>query len=409
MKKLFTIIFAVILLTSCAVTDSNSDNDDSISLSVVIADPYVTEAGIIDPNHPDGNMFNTPGLFNYKLLAEKTGMTVEYRPYDFDSEATRILAGDSEVDIYLFPPHIAKLLKDKESYLPIESQAVAAFNSDCFDCLTEFCIGKNGETIMMPVAHMIQGLFMPNSVADELDIKDIEYLDGYLSFVKSYIGERKVYSVQDELFLYAEQQYNSFYCDLKKGEIDYNTETYKNLYSSLLDGWSIYTDSYPWYCEPLSQDMYKSDKSLVTFGSLGSFMAECKTAFTDWRLMPMPKIDGNVKADTASGLYAYINPSTHNKKAAELLLETIASEYFDIVGLNGGSILVFDELSRYPSSIDTGSQVFSDFLKLSENSMIFPYNLDTYRTDIIGYQNGTLTLDEAIAERTRVVDVMLNE
>ena len=70
---------------------------------------------------------------------------------------------------------------------------------------------------------------------------------------------------------------------------------------------------------------------------------------------------------------------------------------------------VFDELSRYPSSIDTGSQVFSDFLKLSENSVIFPYNLDTYRTDIIGYQNGTLTLDEAVEERTRVVNIMLNE
>lgn len=93
-------------------------------------------------------------------------------------------------------------------------------------------------------------LFSPKSAVEELEIKeeDIRYLYDCLDFLSAYNGERKVYSAPHlNLFNNIDKQYGLVYCDYENGQFDYNTDTYKKYYSTLLSGWSDINNEEPWY------------------------------------------------------------------------------------------------------------------------------------------------------------------
>ena len=60
--------------------------------------------------------------------------------------------------------------------------------------------------------------------------------------------------------------------------------------------------------------------------------------------------------------------------------------------------------------VDTDPEIFKKYLEIVSDTVIFEgVATSAARDDIIGCQNGTYTIEEAIEVRTREVDMMLNE
>ena len=83
-----------------------------------------------------------------------------------------------------------------------------------------------------------------------------------------------------------------------------------------------------------------------------------------------------------------------------------------MTGYNAKSNLIFKDISMYEvmSDVETDSEIFKTYLEIMKDTVIFDDSmLADFLDDINGYQDGTLTLDEAIELKTKAVDVRLNE
>ena len=361
------------------------------------------------------------GFFDYEKLEEMLGCTIDLKTVNDNVLYTKILAGDSDIDIYVVSSDEAKLLSEAGALHAMQSQSIKDFNSKCFDSLQEFSINENGETVLMPISIAVNGLFAPKSAVEELGITedDVRYLYDYLDVVKNYDGSRKVYSSPNlGLFNEMDDQYGLTYCDYENGVFDYNTEVYKKYYSTLLDGWSDYNGDNPWYSTRDSSIlMYSTDRTLFYYGIFGTKM-DLQDYPDDWTVFPAPKLDENVEKFPAYGTFLCINPNSLQLEEAERFLEVISENYYSLFeGKNEKSNLIFKDLSMYPNSdpdgyvyVDTDSEIFKKYIEIANETVVFDGVLSSsMRDDIIGYQNGTYTLDEAIDVRSREVDVMLNE
>ena len=56
-------------------------------------------------------------------------------------------------------------------------------------------------------------------------------------------------------------------------------------------------------------------------------------------------------------------------------METIAENYFSIISRNC-MYFIFSDTSMYPETIDTESQLFKDFIEISDNSEMLLYSVN---------------------------------
>ncbi len=410
MKKLFLILVSLLLLVGCtkAPTESSTVNFDSIDLSGKTITIYDQTAVVLSDGVLGG------GFFDYKALAKKLDCTIDVKTYQDNVQFTKILAGDSDIDIYVINSEEAELLSNAGALYTIQSDKVKAFNAKCFDSLQEFSINKEGDTVLMPVAMTLCGLFAPKEAVEEMGITadDVRYLYDYLDYIKSYEGERKVYSSP-----VLEQQYGYAYCDYESGKFDYNTEAYKKYYSNLLDGWSDNNLENPWYAihDPYL-NTYKTADSLFVIDTFGS-RADLQGYYNSWVAFPIPRLDESVDKIPVTGKFLCINPNSLQLGEAEKVLEYISDYYYDVKGPNSKSNMIFKDVSMYPNGsyddpvyINTESEVFKNFMAIVEDTVVFQgVQNGSNRDDLIGYQSGKYTIDEAVEVRSREVDLMLNE
>lgn len=86
----------------------------------------------------------------------------------------------------------------------------------------------------------------------------------------------------------------------------------------------------------------------------------------------------------------------------------MADDYFNLQGVYPYSI-IRSEISEYPNKYKPESELFNDYYNIAKNGFINDYSLFTAHNDIDDYQNGTITLDEAVEMYQREVDIWLNE
>ncbi len=454
MKKILSFILAFTLLISLygctkspadtpsqTAIDSEAENvdksDQFAGVTIRISDPRAPQGTYIcDPEPEDKNAvgrYTYSGIFEYETLAAKTGMNIEVSGFTMDDRTMKILAGDGDVDIYLFFHHDAKLMKDQGICEPIQSDVIGDFVSKTFMPLQDGSKDDNGNIVMMPVEYAIHALFAPKKAVEELNIKaeDIEYYKDFLEFLKNYKGSRTSYGAGTNLFYLLEQQYHYFHCDLENGVFDYYDDEFVKMYEALLGTWTNGYDektgelvsSDPWYYKGLGYDKKSVDDNLFTLTALNGLLGVSKTGWEDtdsemikkageifdnFVSFPVPKFDETVDKNTLSvASYAYINPYSENKEAALWALEAMAQNYMDIIGCNC-AYLIFSDTEMYPEWFETESQLFKDYVAMSDNSVAVYHDNICSLIDI-EYTRKIRTLEDALKERTRVVNIMLNE
>lgn len=415
MRKTVCTLLAIMLALLSGCANSNEEADANID--------QVNAAGGSVVINNNGYLDN----FDYYALSEKTGVKISVTDYMMDEFLIKILAEDSDVDIYFIRSTDILQLSEKGIYYPLESKIISDFNDSCFDYISEYC-SVDGETVYMPVNASSYAILMPKAAIEETGMtsSDIEFLDGYFSFARSYQGDRIAFTNGALLFMNLEDQYQHFYCDFANGKFDYMTPEYLNLYEKMLSGYLRYAQepgAPEGFMHNIGGKSSNSNYALMTYGSYwnyssfnekndgtDTFDATGPSSFFDkWRAFPVPKVSSKVTSTSVSATYAMINPYSNNKEAAVKVLEEIATNYYDYAGYYNRFSFMFEDISAYPEHYHPDSEIFNDFFNIAANGFVFPYQVFTSHPDIEEYQNGRATLEEAVAMYHREVEMWLNE
>ncbi len=405
-------------------TENYTFGDRKYDEEVTISDPYCT-----------GNQM---GIVNYAALSDKLKMDCSVTSVDSYDILVKILAGDTDFDIYMINATDARKLLQAGIFSPIESEAINKFNESCFDYISDFAKDNNGEAFVMPVTSYVSGLIYSDDTAKEAGFtrEELLYYDSMVEFVKNYKGARKAYTTGADFFYNLESQYEQYYCDFDNKEFDYMTDTYRKIYSTL-EGWKRYGESpAPKYFENgvIINPLTDYEKILFLEINLNGFVGSIYTTIEGarqavergefdesyleqfltedeigkWRVAPMPRIDSTVDKNKVNVMFAYINPYSRNKENAVRMLEELAANFFDYLGAYPCTYLFEDE-DIYPENYLPGSRLFADIYDICKNGYISAYQVNTVHGDIEEYQNGRATLDKAIEMYQREVDIWLNE
>ncbi len=411
MKRFLVILIIVsIALTGCSSKPSDY-RDDSNSLNSAEED-----------NNEGGNEIVLDGVFSTFDVDEISRLSgYECRAVDHLPEEVivKLLASDSDVDIYFLPVDTVNKIKNMGLYYPIESEIVKGFNDSCFDHMRDAAINDNGDTVGMVVDSSIKALIYPAELEAEtgVDIQGLTALEEVLDFLEGYEGERVGY-ISDDLCFYYEllYQYEKYFCDFESKTFDYNTDLYKKIYTSTVlkldengksDG---FYGLVPIGLTGFSKTDFDVDKLFMADASFVDVVDKSPEFVSELRAIPLPKINDDCK-NCASATYAVINPSSKNINGAIKVLETIA-ENRDKVGFYYGRYpLIKKDVSDYSDKYMTDTEVFKDYYNIAANGDISEYWFGTYqyRYDIDDYRTGKTTQDEAIAEYERMIDIWLNE
>lgn len=420
MKKFLCIILSFLfsILTGCTddfeKTKSDTQQIDEGDITIVIND------------------YNAAYMqsFDYELLSELTGITFITTDYTDDKASLKLLAGDSDVDIYFFGAGMLTNMLNQGIYVPFESDIISDFNAKCFDFIDEFT-RIDGQAVLMPIGCTPEAILISESAIEETGVtaEDIKYLDGYLNFARSYEGERIAYTNTQSLFYNLGFQYDEYFCDFDNGKADYMTQEYMYMYEQLWKGFirgfsdgkvGATTGFEHNYTGDYSNN---SEMSLCTYGAYSDYenftdkrlnsnsnaylTSGSEDFFEKWRAFPIPRISDKVTKNMVGGIFAVINPSSKNKEAAVKVLEAIAENFYKLSGQT--MTFLFEDKSMYPERYRVSSNIFNDFYNIMKNSELYKYILYSPRPDIDEYQNGRATLEEAVEMYQREVEMWLNE
>lgn len=360
-------------------------------------------------------------------LAKHTDAELNYTDLSEDEIAIKILAGDSDVDIYFVSASLAGKLLEKNIYAPIESEAVKSFNASCFDYLNSACQAENGDIALMPVSNYVLGIVYPAAALEEAGIKreELRYYDGFMSAVRNKKSSKHVFQFGDVIYNSLLMQYAKYYCDFENGEFDFTSDTFAKFFTELLtyypdyDSWEPEGFMHPRKYDPEANPElvgkeetanFIADLTLMNISSFNyyEYATHCADFFDDWRAVPMPRLSQDVIANYIEAEFAVINPYSTNKEAAVNLLEDIAQNYMSVRGGQAKYSFLLKDKSAYSSDYHPDSQVFADFHEIASEGFIFTYEIDCAAI-CDDFSKGALTEKEALAELQRQVDISLNE
>ena len=394
MKRLFAFTALAIFLCSCGAKAAQTS--DTSGEKIVINDPYSGQGGALS------------SIVRLDRFSEYSDIPIAVEGYGYSDVVLKILAGDSDVDIYFLSVTEARELLEKGICEPITSEKIIKHNGSCFEYLESFC-NVDGKTFLMPIMSSLTAIAVPNEIYPELP--DISCIDGYLSWVRNYQGPRKAYTRADNLYTFLNCQYEKYYCDFKNRSFDYDTEIYRHIYSELLSGFERYSETpgaVKGFESAALKDLTDESTVLAAEGNFSEYSGEAD----GWRALPIPKISDKVEGNFVNAVFAYINPYGDNKENAIKVLETIA-ENSDMT--DGGIYEIFNypfikkNRSDYGEKYFTDSALFNDFFEIAENGFVHEYQILSERNDIDLYQSGRISLDEAIEMYGREVKARLNE
>ena len=360
-------------------------------------------------------------------LARYTDAELNYTDFSEDEIALKILAGDTDVDIYFVSAPLARKLLEKNIYTPIESEAVRSFNESCFDYLTDACLAENGDIALMPVSNYVYGIVYPTSSLEEAGItrEELLYYDTFMNAVRNKKSSKHVFQFGNVIYNSLLMQYAQYYCDFENGEFDFTSDVFAKFFTELLtyypdyDSWEPYGFIHPRKYDPEANPElvgkeetanFSSDLTLMNISSFNyyEYSTHCSDFFDGWRAIPMPRLSEDVQANYVEAEFAVINPYSNNKEAAVKLLEDIAKNYMSVRGGQAKYSFLLEDKSAYSGDYHPDSQVFGDFYDIAKEGFIFTYEIES-AVICDDFSKGLISEKEALEELQRQADISLNE
>ncbi len=404
------------------------DKKDENSNSEKKKTSVITISG--DPNGP----------LQIKYLKEETGFATNFSNMLLvDEFLTKFMAGDSSVDIYSLYGNsfVTKRLKEMGYYVPLNnSRIISNYVSGCFDYISDNL--KNNEDIFaFPInATSTALLYIPENLKQfNIDGDDFKTYDNYINLLRELVikkdnGELGEYLYSNgfvsNVYGLFEIYYEAEFCDFENRIFNYNTDMFKNLFETMWNGWDmtqnehgnpliinhyldfvVNDDHTVYHPENDVERMLFKMEYIPYFLKSSTYSGVDNTEYDKWRAYPYPKMTENFNKNYIGIEYAIINPYSNNKEEAVEYLEAIAKNPY--LALDD-AIFLQKDINTYNEFIDITLPVFNDIFEIHKNGFIKTGYIPEYQDDFIAnYQQGRLTLDEAVALKQRQVEMALNE
>ncbi len=357
-------------------------------------------------------------VVNSGKIKSKTGVGATYYEYPmYDEELKlKLLAGDSDVDIYFFSmsTRIGRDIRNAHCYAPLTDESIIKTRSKYWDWVADYSVNDNGEIWCLPTGAGASAIYYVPENIEKLGIKpdDFRTVEGLLASAKKIAdeGSYKTFIHSSDFVQVMERIYNANY-----GYSSYDNDIYRKLAESIYLGWD--NDAYP--LDPIAElPGFTNPVLYYPFGSDSWSWKE--TTITDYdpsrfdspekfRALPYPAVASADEKDCAEISYAIINPNSTKIEAAQAYLGFIADHGFEYIN---GSSYMFKDKEMYENDKLYGLPVFDDIYELNKNVTVWEamaaYD-KTYFSNFEEYQRGEITLDEFVARQQHKAEVMMNE
>lgn len=360
-------------------------------------------------------------------LARYTDAELSYTDLSEDEITLKILAGDSDIDIYFISAPLSGKLLEKNVYAPIESEVVKSFNESCFDYISDACIAENGDIALMPVSNYVLGIVYPTASLEEAGIKreELLYYDSFMDSIRNKKSSKHVFQFGNVIYNSLLMQYAQYYCDFENGEFDFTSDIFAKFFTELCtyypdyDSWEPYGFIHPRKYDPKANPElagkeetanFSSDLTLMSISNFNyyEYAIHCSDFFDGWRAISMPRLSEDVSANYVETEFAIINPYSTNKEAAVKVLEAIARNYMSVRGGQAKYSFLLKDKAAYSGDYHPNSQVFGDFYDIASDGFIFTHKIDSAAI-CDDFSRGLLSEKEALEELQRQVNIDLNE
>lgn len=360
---------------------------------------------------------------NLKKMAEDTGITTSaYTTPMFEDELLlKLMAGDSDVDIYIFwsTYSIGRNIRKNGIYVPLnDSEIITEELSKYWDYVAEFAYADNGDIWAVPLAIDTYATWYVPENTEELGLTydNFEMVDDFMDSLKLMNEqERFVFysNVEDVAHYTTRMSYNINYSDTQ-----YNNELYKHLFETLWGGGWV-RHSGPYAHHPLfnrewqeEEDLYKTDE--IAFKTqLVTWQLSSKAPFDGFRVYPAPKVVSQEDKTPVWVTYAVINPYSKKIDAATEYLEFVMQynkKYSQNTRNEKSTCLQYRDIDAYLELYDTESLGFQDLYAILQNGAVWEASMPvSFQEYIIDYQTGRYTLDEVAEYLQRQTEMALNE
>ncbi|NLJ97426.1 MAG: carbohydrate ABC transporter substrate-binding protein [Clostridiales bacterium] len=339
---------------------------------------------------------------------------------------TEIMAGNPDVDIYItsYGSYVASGVRDKKIYMPLnDSDIICNYMDKCFDYVAEAMKSQSGDIWALPISLESQVIwYVPENIDKfSIDLNEFTYLDSFFKLSEKIPKDGTYVAYLDypgNFGGFCHNQYDALYNDYDNNTINFNTPLYKDLFDKVWTGWVNYS---PLPRHPLfrvSKEDYNNemiwetasfDKSKLIFkwSGIGDHLNTQNVSLDGWRALPMPRISSDVKKNRVIMRCAFINPYSKNKELALEYLESITKIPFEYSSED--SVFLFKDEDMYEGKYNTEQVAFIDIYNIINDGFLTESNYLLNYTIIDDYQNGRLTIDEAIAKIQREAEMWANE
>lgn len=344
-----------------------------------------------------------------------------------DAFLVELMAGNPDIDIYIVDLN-TKFCREG-LYEPLNSsKIIQKYQKMCFPYLAEAMEAENGDIWMLPVAVNMQSLWYVEENLERFGVGTERFrtMDSFLELskeMKERLAGTGYYTHANSMFLgnLWDSQYIRAYGDIPNGVINFKTEAYRRFFDKMWSGWINYSQ-YPEhpYIERWSAEksdgmlweaaQYNAGKMLYNFNWAALMLRYA--GLEGWRVLPAPKFSEEVSGgDTVSGVALVLNPHSRQKELALAYLETVAENPVNIYRSEYYTSFLFEDIDIYREAYDVELPAFQDLYQLFAGGAMYMYpdGYPDYYAIVDDYQNGRLTLDEALDRLQREVDMYLNE
>ncbi len=377
--------------------------------------------------------------FNPDRIRYFSGMKTKVIQQSLDQDAViaELMAGNPDVDIYLLPHGwaLTQRLKELGIYVPLNgSETISGYMGKCFGYIQDAATNENGDIWMIPIYESCQMTwYIPENI-QKFDItpEDLTSLDSYIAVLERLhdkMGEYHYYNNADIFWLECDSRYEVNYNNYETGEVRFDTELYRGLADFFWSGWERYGSAYanhPLFFMALQQtrdsvttlgETPDFDRDSVIFKTISISEHLISTAkvgsnkfrklLEGWRVLPFPNLQSDSEQAVIKMMYAMVNPYSRQQEAAIEYLEVMLENQADVVEWPA---FFREDMAYYEQYYDVSVPAFQDLYGIFRNADVYyGHSWDTSTDYIVEYQQGLISLDEAIERRQRHAVMGLEE
>lgn len=368
-----------------------------------------------------------------KRIQAASGIETKYIVGGINSDEflAEVMAGNPEVDIYVMTltSKQAQAMKEKGFYTPLNSsQVIQEYQEACFPYISEEMTTDSGDIWILPVGIDTSAIWYVEENLEQVGVTTEQFctMDSFIELAKDMKEKLKdshlrTYVTPMLMCLGWAKQYNVIRCDFTNGVVNYKTKEYKELFETVWNGWKVYGQNvvHPYFVSESNEEeeyglagnhpCYIPSRVVYKQSDVGGHLVYGD--FSGWRVAKLPVFSEEVQGSDVSIVGLVLNPYSSKKELAMKYLETIANNPLGIYGdgyVDTTSFL-FEDTSVYEGFYDMSQPAAQDVYNIFKEGTLSMPGYPYYFSIVNDYQEGRLTLDEAVNRLQRETEMWLNE